>query len=808
MPSRQSDGFFIQFNVHIGCFIGIIKLVKLMNRQKLSVKEIVQFIYASGDLSNKSNVRLRQLEGQRIHLKHQESYNNQSKKEVFVETYFKYGDIEYYISGRIDGVLIEDDSRILEEIKSTETALSLIDESTYPSHMNQLKMYAYMYMLAHQIKSINLRLLYINTKDELTKPITKRVTYEQMERTFLNTMHEYMEWLKIYEHHQFDKNHSIDGLTFPHNTYREGQYPFMGAIYQTFIRQEVLYASAPTGIGKTVGALYAALKSVKDSKEKIFYLTAKNAGKHIAVDTVRNLIKNGLKVKAITLNSKDNMCLREEVDCDPEICPFAKGFYNRLSVALKDIFEHDDVYDMKLIKDYATYHNICPHEFALEIANYADIIICDFNYAFDPRIRLIRFFEESNYIPKLLVDESHNLVDRSRSMYSSELSINDIYSLKAITDAMKPVTLKNPVQLLINVMESSIKNTDVKKSGFFIDTEIDESLLKAIRYVVNKCESFLADYKKHEHRKTIRESYFTLMQFLRVSEYFSKAFRYAIIDNKQQTTFNIICLDASHPIKEIIDTKASGTVFFSATLNPSKYYASLLTQNEGKYFDVPSPFEPKKLGLFIDVSTSTKYHDRPQSIDRIIDSLYAMLESKVGNYIIFFPSYKYLEMVLAKFDQINYETLIQTPNMSLKERNALLDNFRTPKKTSKIMFSVLGGSFSEGVDYIGDLLHGVMIVGVALPAYNKLNEIMKDYFFESGYDGFHYAYTYPGMNKVIQAVGRVIRTMEDRGVAILLDERYNRPLYQSLMPKHWSHAKYLEEDDYIQGFLDQFWNNK
>jgi len=783
------------------------KLVNVMSKFKLSVKEIVQFIYSSGDLSNQSNVRQRQLEGQKIHSKHQSTYNKASFKEYFIETSFSNEEKDYYISGRIDGVLFEDEQWVLEEIKSTETSLSLIDELTYPAHLNQLKMYAYMYMKKHTLSNINIRLLYINTVDNAKKAINKRVTYKQMEQTFLSSMDAYMNWLKIFEQHQFEKNHSIEGLKFPHDDFREGQYPFMGAIYQTFIRKEILYATAPTGIGKTVGALYAALKSIKDTKEKIFYLTAKNAGKHIAVDTVRDLIKNGLKVKAITLNSKDNMCLRDEVDCDPDICPFAKGFYNRLSEALKDIFEHDDVYDMQLIKDYATYHNICPHEFALEIATYADIIICDFNYAFDPRIRLIRFFEESDYIPKLLVDESHNLVDRSRSMYSSELSYNHFKEFKETVIDMKPNMLIAPLNFLLQTMERLIIEFEVKKSGFFIDESLDESFIQAIRYLANKCETFLSENKKHPKRKIVRESYFLLMQFLRVSEYFSKAFRYAIIENNNDLTFNIICLDASAPIKEIVKTKASGTVFFSATLNPNKYYASLLTQNEGKYFEVPSPFDPKRLGLFIDVSTSTKYHDRPRSVDRIIDTLYAMLESKKGNYIIFFPSYKYLEMVIDKFDQINYETLIQTPNMSLQERNNLLDAFKETSDTSKIMFSVLGGSFSEGIDYIGDLLHGVMIVGVALPAFNKYNEIMKDYFYEAGYDGFQYAYTYPGINKVIQAVGRVIRTMEDKGIAILLDERYKRPIYQGLLPKHWSHAEYLEEEDYIQGYLDQFWKN-
>ena len=784
------------------------KIGDSMTTEKLSVKEIVEFLHASGDLTNQSNVRQRQLEGQKLHVKRQNTYDASAKKEVYVETFFQYGDAKLHISGRIDGVFKNTDGTIiLEEIKSTETDLDLVNERTYPAHINQLKMYAYMYMADHNLSSVELRLLYIHSKDEREKPLETRVSFKQMEKTFNQTMHDYMDWLDTYRNHLYNKERSIEGLVFPHEDFREGQRPFMAAIYQTLIKEDILYATAPTGIGKTVGALFSALKTIKNSKEKIFYLTAKNAGKHIAVDTVRALKEKGLKVKAITLNSKDNMCLQDEVDCDPEICPFAKGFYNRLSEALKDIFVHDDVYDMKLIKDYATYHNICPHEFALEIANYADIIICDFNYAFDPRIRLIRFFEESQYVPKLLVDESHNLVDRSLSMYSSMLSHTDMKSLKETVSTMKPSHLKRPVEMLLNLMDESIRTTDVKKSGLHVDTALDETFMKGVQYLASKLESFLSEHKKHPNRKAVLEHYFTLMQFVRISEYYSSAYRYVIESDQDDVRFNIVCLDASEALKDIVKTRASGTVFFSATLNPVKYYSSLITQRQGRFFEVPTPFDPKRLGLFIDVSTSTKYHDRPQSVGRIIDTIYAMLESKTGNYIVFFPSYRYMEMVLEKFDRVSYNTLVQTPRMSHGERESLLEQFTSTDSESKVMFSVLGGSFSEGVDYIGDLLHGVMVVGVALPAFNRMNEIRKDYFYEQGYDGFHYAYTYPGMNKVIQAVGRVIRTMDDKGVAILFDERYRRQVYTELFPSHWSHAEYLEEDDYIQGYLDNFWNS-
>jgi len=773
-----------------------------MDSKKLSVKTMVQFVYASGDLTNRSNVRKRQREGQLLHQYIQNQYDVSMQKEVFVETTFTYDEETYHLSGFIDGMRHKE-TLFFEEIKSTETDLSLIEETTYPAHMMQLKVYAYLYMLGSDSHAADIRLTYIHTRSKDVKHFDKRVQFDQLTRNFNTLLDAYMHWQRIYRAHQFEKERSIEGLKFPHETYREGQRPFMAATYQTLIKEDILYATAPTGIGKTVAALFAALKTIKNDKEKIFYLTAKNAGKHIAVDTVRELKAHGLKAKAITLNSKDNMCLMDEVDCDPDICPFAKGFYNRLSEALEDIFVHDDVYDMTLIKQYAEYHTICPHEFALSIANYADIIICDYNYAFDPRIQLIRFFEENDYQPKLLVDEAHNLVDRSRAMYSADLPMTMIETLKEETKKLPEIN--STIVTLSNYMHKLISTHEVKKTGLHIAHSVDSTLLNGLMHVASKLESFLGTNKHHPKRKIIREHYFTLMHFIRVHEFFSDAFRFYIQEQQGAMHFGILCLDASTPLNTIIQEKVNGTVFFSATLKPVNYFSALFTKNTGRAFEIPSPFDPKRLGVYADISTSTKYHDRPASVTRIIDSIYAMLESKHGNYIVFFPSYAYMNMVLNQFDASDYDTHIQTRNMSLNERNDMLEAFKAKKEKPSVMFGVLGGSFSEGIDYVGDFLHGVMIVGVALPAFNHFNEMLKDYYYDQGYDGFHYAYTYPGMNKVIQAVGRVIRTDKDKGVAILIDERYQREIYKSLMPTHWNHLEWIEETDYVQGYLRQFW---
>ena len=773
-------------------------------KQRISVRDLVTFLYSAGDLSSekKSSKAL----GTQIHQMWQGKYKEDDQKEVFVETFFQHGDYDLHITGRIDGVLRRDGDLVIEEIKSTRTDLDLLKEDTYPAHMMQANMYAYMYMLEQDIETIGVWLTYIDVDTYQEKIIKKRMHIKALERLFKDAVAKYVEWLVILQKHQIEKMVSLEGLTFPFSDHREGQYPFMGAVYQTLVKEDILYALAPTGIGKTVGALFSGIKTIKDPKEKLFYLTAKNAGKGIVVDTVNLLKEKGLKAKAITLHSKEHMCLMEEVDCDPDICPYAKGFYDRLKEALEDIFVHDDVYTAKLIKDYGQMHTVCPHEFALEISNYADIVICDYNYVFDPRVRLIRYFEEDYYSVKLLIDEAHNLVDRSKAMYSAMFSKKDIEDLLEECKTIKP-SITRPITMLLNYMNKVIKEEDVLKAKMVFYEDLDLTMLEHVNKVINKLDQFLTEQKKHAKRKIVRNAYFLLMQFVRISEYFGHAFRYKLeATYDDDVEVQILCFDASKHLYELIEERVNGAVFFSATLKPVDYFARLLTKGHGKYFEVPSPFSTKHLGLYMDVSTSTRYKDRANSVTRIVDTLYAMLESKVGNYIAFFPSYRYMQMVLEVFDQESYDVTVQTRDMSIEDKDQVLVDMKKKKDQSSILFSVLGGSFSEGVDYVSDMLVGVLVVGVALPAYNANNELLRSYFDEEGLDGFAYAYTYPGMNKVIQAVGRVIRTKEDKGVAVLLDDRYQMQVYKNLFPAHWINHHVLEEEDYVQGFITQFWS--
>jgi DNA excision repair protein ERCC-2 len=775
-----------------------------MKEIRISVKDMVTFIHSGGDLTSEFKSNKRAKEGTEAHAFLQSQYTEHDQKEVVVETLYETGDYSFHITGRMDGLRQIDGKLAIEEIKSTTTDLKLMDIDTRPEHLAQAKLYAYMYCIQNNIKSIQVRLVYITVHSFETKIFVKRYNLSQLTKYFTQTVAEYVTWQELFDEHQIHKMRSIEGLHFPYPEYREGQYTFMGAVYKTIMSGDILYSIAPTGIGKTIGALYSSLKAIETERDKVFYLTAKNAGKKIVVDTVNTLKDGGLVAKTVVIHSKENMCLMDTVDCDPDICPYAKGYFDRVNDALKDIFVHQDVYDQELIKSYGQYHTICPHEFALSISNFSDIVICDYNYAFDPRTHLIRYFDEDYYRPILLVDEAHNMIDRSRSMYSATLTKSGLLALKKSTAKIKP-SVQSALNKAIAHIDAFVSDIELEKARFYHQLELDDTLLARIEQVVNKLEQILLENKKFKTRKQVLDGYFMCIQFVRISDFYNSSYRYIVEQQDNDVSITLSCLDASYYIHERIERRSKGTVFFSATLEPIDYHVRLITNGHGKHIQIPSPFPQDHLGLFVDDSTSTRYRDRERSIDSIIDNIYALLEVKVGNYIVFFPSYRYLNRVLEHFDRESYNVVIQERNMSLQERNQLLHQFDTVGEESTIGFFVIGGSFSEGIDYIGDKLHGVLVVGVAMPQYNPYNELLRGYFDEAFGNGFDYAYTYPGMNKVIQAVGRVIRTEEDKGVAILFDDRYSHRTYRELFPKSWTHAITRTMDTYLQNYLEAFW---
>lgn len=772
---------------------------------KVSVKDIVELIYGSGDLISQTRLVKRAEEGTQIHRDHQAQYKDSDQSEVYVKYETTIEDINLFISGRIDGLIVRCNKTIIEEIKSTTKDLDSLDEVTTPAHLAQAKMYAYFYVLENKKKKIQVRLTYIFVGTKKTKKLDFTYTLAELKTFFDETINEYVRWLKIIDNHESIRNKSIEGINFPFPNYREGQRDLMGACYKTILNKDILYAIAPTGVGKTIATLFSSLKAINQKNQKIFYLTAKNMGKRIVLDTIRLLMNNNLIAKTADITAKDKICLQETRDCDSEKCPYARGYYSKIYKAIQDIYHHEDIFSKEKIVEYSIKHEVCPFEFSLDASCYADIIISDYNYAFCPLTHLIRYFDdEARFSPILLVDEAHNLVSRSRDMYSGVITKIKLLTLfKLIKE--NNLNAKREFQdilKIVNLYEERLTQTD------YLVIDYDDKFVQAIYKLYMQVESLIEEKKNVTKKSEIVRILLDMYRFNKCSEFFDEDYVYTIEKIDSDIVISINCLDASKFILKTIKEHTVSTVLFSATLYPMEYYKNMLTQDQGKFKRIPSPFDPYHLNLINIDNVSTRYKDRENSIERIVDIISILGNSKVGNYIVFFPSYHYLNMAHEELLKRNYnfEYIIQKRDFTTKEREDIINLFNNNDKTQIALF-VMGGMFAEGIDYIGDMLSGVIIVGTGLPMVGGYNNIVKAHFENKFQNGFDYAYTFPGFCKVVQAVGRVIRTETDKGVAILIDDRFATSKYHYLYPQEWSHMKVINDLELIKEDLNRFWKD-
>jgi DNA excision repair protein ERCC-2 len=503
------------------------------------------------------------------------------------------------------------------------------------------------------------------------------------------------------------------------------------------------------------------------------------------------------------------MCLLKERDCDPEVCKYAKGYYDRIYAAIEDLFGHESLLTKEIITLYGKKHRVCPFELSLDVSNYSDVIIADYNYAFDPRAHLIRYFDDDRYKPILLVDEAHNLVSRGRDMYSATLSESGIKTFLELCKPLKPSPSRDIKRILDIFAELQTELIDV---DFVKKEAVNEFLIQTIRKLLYKMDRILLEgSKKIPNRNAIVFLYFDLVQFVKISEFFDDRFVF-VLERTEEGDFTaaIKCLNASKFILSTIKDHSESCVFFSATLDPISYYKQLLTANAGKDVKMMSSFPQKNLLLVAIDDVSTRYGDREDSVPKIIEAAKILVSGKRGNYILFFPSYQYLNMVrkALDLDPEQFEIIVQKKEMSTRERKDTLEMFKTSSLKTQVGMFVMGGVFGESIDLIGDMLSGVLIAGVGLPMLSPMNNILRSHFDEEFDSGFDFAYTFPGLNKVIQAVGRVIRSETDRGVALLVDDRFTSRRYLSLYPKEWNHMKTIDDPARLQRVIRDFWAEK
>lgn len=766
---------------------------------KIAIKELAHFICQSGNLTSEYFSSRDLEEGTKLHKLLQSKYNEESQSEVYIKKEITYHNKNLILHGFIDGVLNIDEEIIIEEIKSTQ--MDFEDLEIKQEYLAQLKIYAYLYALEHEMDSIHARLTYISTIDFSTKEIDYLLSIDELERFFFDILEQYMSWIELNEETLKKKEETIQTIKFPFSTMRPGQRDMMKACFQTMKQNDILYTVAPTGIGKTMATLFSSLKAM-EGKDKLFYCTAKGSGKNPPLQAIKILESKGLKIKTISITAKNKICNSKFKNCKPDECPFAIGYFDRIRHAIEYIFSNWNTFDEQLISEVANKFQICAFEFSLDLSYYCDVVLADYNYVFDPRVRLIRYFENSTYQPKVLVDEAHNLISRSKDMYSASISEEDFRILRKILTGYKPL-IRNDCNKAIERINSYREY--LVEETIFVSTEQDTELVTIIKNILHKCDELFKENKGIPHKDEALEVYFKLLDYSNISVFFGPTHRLIAKIEKDICIVSMVCLDASNFLIETIESSVKGIVFFSATLTPFEYHADLLTQRKGKFLELPSPFDSNNLDIIINNKVSTKYKERIYSIDTILESIELVTKVKSGNYIVFFPSYQYLNMVVDALGDVDFEVIIQKNTDTEEERNLIMDQFKSTD-TCKVGFFVLGGVYAEGIDLIGDWLNGVIIVGVGLPMYCDENNLLKDYFEEKYNNGFDYAYTYPGFTKVVQAVGRVIRSENDRGIAILIDERFTYTKYQQLMPKHWKNKKVITNSYALQKELTTFFS--
>ncbi|MHA1691231.1 MAG: ATP-dependent DNA helicase [Candidatus Heimdallarchaeaceae archaeon] len=775
---------------------------------KVSVRNMISYVLRKGDISVGHFQRSRLAEGTKGHQYVQKNRGPKYRKEVSVSELIERDKCILRLGGRIDGVFEENGHTVIEEIKTTQRTLSSLKENSNESYWAQAICYGYIYAKQNNLKTTKIHLTYFNLDTRKTRSFIRTYKIAELETKCLELVDKYLGWAFTVFKWLEIRNKSIKTVKFPFPSYRKGQDKMVKVTADVLKNQQKLFCQAPTGIGKTVAVLYPAIKSLSNGLDsKIFYLTAKTTTRFIAEETLSIFRKKSLKLKSVTITAKAKICFKEKDNCDPVYCEYARGHFDRVNNAIEDIYSEDS-FTRETIEKCARKHQVCPFEFSLDLALWSDCIICDYNYVFDPRVYLRRFFMDEKGDFTFLIDEAHNLVNRSREMFSADLIKKPILILRRATKTDVP-KLSSILNKLNQHMIAARKLCE--KDGTYTHVQ------KALPH-----KQFIADLKKFcriaeewlelninsSFRDKLLEFYFDARNFLRVVEDYDQRFLTYFKKYKNNVRIRLFCLDPSKLLKKALK-KGKNAIFFSATLTPASYFQELLGgDNNSAKLLLNSPFPRKNLGLFMADYISTKYTMRDYSYEEIAKLVKAIARSKPGNFLIFFPSYAYLEEVFQQFLTLNVKgkMIKQTPGMTENERESFLEEFSKFGKKSLIGFVVMGGIFGEGIDLIGEKLSGAVIVGVGLPKVGLEQNLLKEYFDKKNGKGFLFAYTYPGMNRVLQAIGRVIRTEIDRGIVLLIGDRYASSTYERLFPKHWDIVPRITGKEDLTRKIKRFWD--
>ena len=786
----------------------------------VSVRDVVTFILRSGDINTGFAGASRMQEGTRLHQQIQRVRKREAKRDGFVyesevklSCSFELNGFLFTVDGRADGVLFRGDEQmpVVEEIKSVsadvDTAAERAELDSAHWHWAQAKCYAYFICTEQLLPEIEIKLTYIHVETEEQRELTRAFAATELKAFFDALMLAYYRWAEWEYTHVRERNGSITAGAFPYDGFRTGQRELAAAVYRTIRSGKNLFAEAPTGTGKTISTLFPAVKAMAEGiPNRIFYLTAKTITRQAAENAARLLHAAGYDLLSIVMTAKDKICVLTERLCNPRDCARARGHYDRVNDAVWDVINNERRVNRETIELYAEKHCVCPHELALDVSSWSDIVIGDYNYAFDPNASLKRFFGEGAEKGKLvlLVDETHNLIERAREMFSASMEKNEVMKLRRTVKELSPALYRALGKVNACMLEL-VKKIPVNKSAY-VSHEAPEALLNTLHSFAEVADKWLSRAGDANDLPDFLDFYFNVQNFRRTYESFGPD--YALyVDGANGGTVRLMCLDPAALLALVLD-KSAAAVFFSATLTPLPYFRRSLGGKESDGLcRLPSPFPLENLCVCIDGRISTRYKDRERSYEAIAARLLDMCRARVGNYFVFFSSYAYLQNVLSCFEALgaDVETMIQRQSMTEPEREDFLAAFTQPRATSLLAFAVMGGMFSEGIDLVGEHLIGAAVIGVGLPLVSEERDVVADYYDGAYGAGFEYAYMYPGMNKVMQAAGRVIRTEKDRGVLLLIDDRFLSQRYMELFPSAWQQCRSLRREESLLAVLEAFW---
>lgn len=776
---------------------------------RISVRELVEFIFRSGDLDNRQgrglNMEAMQ-QGGRLHRKLQKSMGSGYRAEVGLAVAREYSEYSIRVEGRADGILTEEDGKVtIDEIKGVYRDVTRITEPVYV-HLAQAMCYGYIYGTQQRLKAVCLQITYINLDTEQVRRIVNEYTVRELAKWFDRLIEEYRRWVDFSWQWRKKRNGSMGGLEFPF-PYRRGQRDIVASVYRTILREKQIFIQAPTGVGKTMSVLFPAIRACgEDKAEKVFYLTARTITRTVAEEAVEILRGKGLCWKSVTLTAKNKLCLLDEPDCNPVACPRAKGHFDRVNEAVFALLSGEDMLTRELILRHAEQWEVCPFEMMLDLSEWVDGVICDYNYVFDPQARLKRYFAGEGRRPYLfLIDEAHNLVDRGREMYSAALYKEDFLEMKNLLKHHSPRLARRLGKCNRLLLEYKRTCDDYEVLANLGDFPV--SLLN----LSGELDRFLEESEDLLLRKRVLEFYFAVQSFLSIYEYLDENYViYSRHDREGRFRVKLFCVNPAANLQACLD-RGKCSVFFSATLLPVKYYRKMFSTRSDDYaIYAETSFSAGQRALLVASDVSSRYTRRGfREYLKIAEYIHQVTAGKTGNYMVFFPSYRMLADVYDVYEEAFGRTegrraLLQASSMDEMEREAFIREFERAGEETLVGFCVMGGIFSEGIDLTGEKLIGAVIVGTGLPQLSDERKILMQYFEKKGENGFDYAYRFPGMNKVLQSAGRVIRTVTDRGIIALLDERFLEPDTLGLFPREWYPYQVVRRDT-VEEAVNAFW---